>query len=227
MNDGDPTREQMSKQFELHSFFRSGTSHRVRIALNLKGLTYEYRPINLRAGEHVQAAYKSLNPQGLVPTLVADGHALTQSPAIIEWLEEKFPSPPLLPRDSHGRAVVRAMAAIIGCDTHPLNNLRVLNYLRRQFARSDEEVSAWCQTWVLDGLRAFEALALGYSKDKFSFGGTPTIADIYLIPQLASARRFGVDLAVFGRLLDIESAAAELKPFRDAAPDLQPDAAAP
>lgn len=215
----------MSKQLELYGFFRSGTSHRVRIALNLKGLAYEYRPVNLRSGEHTQDAYRSVNPQGLVPTLVVDGQVLGQSPAIIEWLEEEFPSPPLLPSDSHARAVVRAMAAIIGCDTHPLNNLRVLNYLRREFSRSDEEVRRWCEVWVLDGLRAFEAMALRNSKGRFSFGGTPTIADVYLVPQLVGARRFGVDLSSLGRLLDIESAAMELKPFRDAAPDLQLDAA--
>lgn len=215
----------MSKQLELYGFFRSGTSHRVRIALNLKGLAYAYRPVNLRSGEHAHEAYRSVNPQGLVPTLVVDGQVLGQSPAIIEWLEEEFPSPPLLPSDSHARAVVRAMAAIIGCDIHPLNNLRVLNYLRRQFSRSDEEVCRWCEVWVLDGLRAFEAMVLRNSKGRFSFGGTPTIADVYLIPQLVGARRLGVDLSSLGRLLDIESAAMELKPFRDAAPDLQLDAA--
>ncbi len=214
----------MSKRLELYGFFRSGTSHRARIALNLKGLAYEYRPVNLRSGEHAQDAYRSVNPQGLVPTLVVGGQVLSQSPAIIEWLEEEFPSPPLLPSDSHARAVVRAMAAIIGCDTHPLNNLRVLNYLRRQFSRSDEEVRRWCEVWVLDGLRAFEAMAVRNSNGRFSFGGAPTIADVYLVPQLVGARRFGVDLSGLGRLLDIESAAMELKPFRDAAPDLQLDA---
>ncbi len=213
----------MSERLELFGFFRSGTSHRTRIALNLKGLAYAYRPVNLRTREHASETYLFRNPQGLVPTLVVDGRPLIQSPAIIEWLEENYPSPPLLPREADGRAKVRALAAIIGCDTHPLNNLRVLNYLRNQLGHSEDDVRAWCECWVLEGLRAFEAMVHRLPGGRFSFGNTPTLADVYLIPQLVGARRFAVDLAPFPTLLEIESAAMSLSAFADAAPELQPD----
>lgn len=207
----------------LHGYWRSGTSYRTRIALNLKGLAYRTAPVDLRTGAHRSDAYLTLNSQGLVPALETDdGLVLTQSPAILEWLEETHPTPPLLPAAAGERAVVRAMAALIGCDVHPLNNLRVLKAVRGLGA-DQAGVDAWAGRWILDGFAALEALAVRHG-DGWCFGGTPTLADCYLIPQIYSARRFNVDLTAFPRLLEIETR-AELHPaFAAAHPDRQPDA---
>ena len=210
---------------QVHNFFRSGTSHRLRIALNLKGLDYDYIAVDLRCEKHLDAAFKALNPQGLVPALVDGELILTQSPAIIEWLEERYPTPPLLPEDPADRARVRALAAVIGCDIHPLNNRRVLEYLRKTFGCDEIAVNAWCATWIEAGFAALEVLlAADTRRSVYCFGDSPTLADAYLVPQVDSARRFKVDLAPFPTILAIDRACGELDAFRRAAPAAQPDA---
>lgn len=210
---------------KLYNFFRSGTSHRLRIALNLKGLACQYIPVDLRTEEHLGAQYKALNPQGLVPALAHDGKVLIQSPAIIEWLEERHPTPALLPSDLDERAHVRALAAIVGCDIHPINNRRILEYLRKQFKCDESAINAWCATWISDGFDAFEALlAADGKRGDFCFGLAPTLADVYLIAQVESARRFKVDLTRWPLICAIDAACAQLDPFRLAAPALQMDA---
>lgn len=212
---------------ELYNFFRSGTSHRLRIALNLKGLTYEYVPVNLRSEQHFGAEYKALNPQGLVPTLLVDGCVMTQSPAIIEWLEERHPDPALLPSDPDARARVRALAAIVGCDIHPVNNRRILESLRHEFKADETAVNRWCATWITHGFDAIEALlAADPQPGEFCFGDTPTLADVYLVPQVESARRFKVDIARWQRIQRIDETCGKLDAFRKAAPAAQPDATA-
>ena len=211
---------------KLHGFFRSGTSHRLRIALNLKGLSYETVPVDLRREQHLGDAYRALNPQGLVPTLEADGRVLTQSPAIIEWLEERHPEPPLLPRNPDARARVRALAAIVGCDIHPVNNRRILEALRHDFGADEAAVLRWCDRWIADGFDAVESLlAADPDRGEFCFGGTPTLADVYLVPQVESARRFQVDVTRWPRIAAVDAACQRLDAFRRAAPALQPDAA--
>ena len=211
---------------KLYNFFRSGTSHRLRIALNLKGIDYEYVAVDLRSEEHLGADFKAVNPQGLVPALVDGDLTLIQSPAIIEWLEERCPTPPLLPANPDGRARVRALAAIVGCDIHPINNRRVLEYLRRTLGCDEAAVQAWCATWIDAGFAALEALlAADPRRGAFCFGDAPTLADVYLVPQVESARRFKVDLAPYPHIVAIDRACAELDAFRRAAPAVQPDAA--
>lgn len=210
---------------ELYNFFRSGTSHRLRIALNFKGLEYDYVPVDLRTEEHTGAAFKAMNPQGLVPAISIDGQVLTQSPAIIEWLEERYPTPALLPVDINDRARVRAMAALVGCDVHPLNNRRVLEYLRNTLACDENAVLRWCSTWINDGFQALETmLAADSERVGYCFGDSPTLADVYLVPQVESARRFNVDLDQFPIISSIDRACAELDAFQRAAPSEQPDA---
>jgi len=212
---------------ELYNFFRSGTSHRLRIALNLKGLAYDYVAVDLRTEEHLGAAFKALNPQGLVPALVAGDQTLTQSPAILEWLEERYPEPALLPDLAEDRARVRALAALVGCDIHPVNNRRILEYLRHTLGCDEAAVTAWCQTWIVAGFAALEALlAADPKRGAFCHGDAPTLADVYLIPQVESARRFGVDLGLYPRIVAIDRHCAGLDAFRLAAPILQPDAPA-
>lgn len=207
----------------LHGYWRSGTSYRTRIALNLKGVEYRQAALDLRTGAQKSDAYLRLNPQGLVPALeTGDGLVLTQSPAILEWLEETHPEPPLLPRDAAGRAQVRAMAAVIGCDIHPLNNLRVLKAVRGLGA-DQAGVDAWASQWIIDGFTALEALVVRHGEG-WCFGGAPTLADCYLMPQLYSARRFHVDLAAFPRLLEIEARAEAHPAFIAALPENQPNA---
>lgn len=210
---------------KLHNFFRSGTSHRLRIALNLKGIEYDYVPVDLRTEEHLGAAFKALNPQGLVPALVDGDLALTQTPAIIEWLEERYPTPALLPANPEQRARVRALAAIVGCDIHPINNRRVLEYLKKTLGCSEAAVQAWCGTWIRAGFDALEAmLAADTARGPFCFGNAPTLADVYLIPQVESARRFNVDLSAYPNIVAIDRTCGELDAFRRAAPAVQPDA---
>jgi maleylpyruvate isomerase len=208
---------------KLHGYFRSSASYRVRIALNLKGLSAEHLSHHLRKGEQRASEYLAINPQGLVPTLQGDGGAvLTQSLAIIEWLDETHPLPPLLPEDPLRRAQVRAFAQAIACDLHPLQNLKVLARLR-ELGLPEQQVTAWAAWINRDGLEACEKLVAGEA-GPFCFGDAPTIADLCLVPQLANARRFGVDVAAFRRLLNAEAAAKALKAFADAAPERQPDA---
>jgi len=208
---------------KLHGYFRSATSYRVRIALNLKGLTVEHLPRHLRKGEQRAPDYLALNPQGLVPTLEDDGGAvLTQSLAIIEWLEETHPEPPLLPKDPLRRARIRAFALALACDTHPVQNLKVLARLR-QLGLPEAQVTDWAAWANREGLAACEAM-LTHEPGPFCFGATPTLADLCLVPQLGNARRFGVDVAIFPRLLQAETAAKATKAFADAAPERQIDA---
>jgi len=211
---------------KLYNFWRSGTSHRTRIALNLKGLPTEYVAVHLAKEEHLQDAFKSVNPQQLVPALDTGNEVLIQSPAIIEWLEEKYPAPALLPRDPQRRAQVRALAAIVGCDIHPVNNRRILEYLRHTFGANDDAINAWCGTWISAGFDAYEALlAADSQRGRFSHGDKPTLADCYLIPQIESARRFKVDLSQWPLIMAVEKACMELEAFQKAAPSQQPDAA--
>jgi len=206
----------------LHGYFRSSASYRVRIALNLKGLSAEHLPHHLRKGEQRDPAYLAINPQGLVPTLQDQGIIITQSLAIIEWLEETHPEPPLLPKDALRRAHVRAFAQVLACDTHPVQNLKVLTRLR-ELGLAGEKVTDWAAWANREGLAACEAL-LANEAGPFCFGEAPGMADLCLVPQLANARRFGVDLSGFPRLLKAEAATKNIKAFADAAPERQPDA---
>lgn len=210
---------------KLHNFFRSGTSHRLRIALNLKGIEYEYVPVDLRTEAHLGATFKAINPQQLVPVLETGDVTLIQSPAIIEWLEESFPTPALLPTNPIERARVRAMAAIVGCDIHPINNRRILEYLRKSFGRDEQSVNEWCATWINAGFEALESLlASDPLRKDFCYGSAPSLADVYLVPQVESARRFKVDLGPYPNIVGIDRACNQLDAFRRAAPDKQPDA---
>ena len=208
---------------KLHGYFRSSASYRVRIALNLKGLSAQHLSHHLRKGEQRDPAYLKINPQGMVPTLEGDaGAVITQSLAIVEWLEETHPEPPLLPKDPLRRAQVRAFALAVACDIHPVQNLKILARLR-QLGLPEAKVTEWA-AWVnREGLSACETLVAN-EPGPFCFGAVPSIADLCLVPQLANARRFGVDVTVFPRLLKAEAAAKENKAFADAAPERQPDA---
>jgi maleylpyruvate isomerase len=208
---------------KLHGYFRSSASYRVRIALNLKGLRAEHRSHHLRKGEQRAPAFLAINPQGLVPALQSDGgDVLIQSLAIIEWLDETHPEPPLLPKDSLRRAKVRAFAQALACDTHPVQNLKVLARLR-ELGLPEDKVTEWAAWANREGLAACEKL-IANEPGPFCFGDKPTLADLCLVPQLANARRFGVDVSVFPRLLKAETAAKAMQAFADAAPDKQPDA---
>jgi maleylpyruvate isomerase len=208
---------------KLHGYFRSGAAYRVRVALNLKGLSAQHLTHHLRKGEQTAPDYLALNPQGLVPTLEdGEGGILTQSLAIVEWLDETHPTPPLLPLDAMQRAKARALALAIACDIHPVQNLKVLTRLR-QLGLPEEKVAEWA-AWVnREGLAACEKL-IAKEPGPFCFGEVPTIADICLVPQLFNARRFGVDVSAFPRLLQAEAACKAMQAFADAAPDRQPDA---
>ncbi len=213
----------------LYGYFRSSTSYRTRIAMNLKGLDYDYIAVNLAQDEQLKNEFLSLNPQGLVPVLQADDLLLFQSPAILEWLEEVYPKNPLLPKDAAGRMQVRALSAMIGCDIHPLNNRRVLQYLRNELSVDEAEVIKWCNRWISEGFAALEKrLAQDNSRDnsrrKFCYGDSPTFADCYLIPQVSSARRFEVDLNPYPNIVQIDAHCHTLKAFADADPMQQPDA---
>ena len=210
----------------FHGYFRSSSSYRCRIAFNLKGLTPEFVPVHLvkGGGQQKSDAYRALNPQGLVPTLEVDGLVLTQSPAILEWLDEVHPTPPLLPRDRGERAAVRAFCAAIACEIHPLQNLRVLQYLEANFGQGLEGKEAWCQRWIGDGLAACEALLARRPATRFAFGDQPGMAEVYLVPQIFSAARFKVDLSDMPRLRAIHAACESLPAFAAAHPSRQPDA---
>jgi len=210
---------------QLYSFFRSGTSHRVRIALNLKGLAAQYMAVDLRTEAHQSAEYKALNPQGLVPALVQDGKVMTQSPAIIEWLEETHPTPALLPTTPDDRARVRALAAMVACDIHPINNRRILEYLRHTLKVDEAAINTWCAHWITQGFDGYEALlAADKQRAGFSFGDRPGLADVYLVPQVESARRFKLDMARWPLITSVDAACMALEAFQKAAPALQPDA---
>lgn len=215
------------RKMKLYTFFRSSASYRVRIALNLKGLDYEQLPIHLRrgGGEQWTSAYKAINPQALVPTLEDGGRLFTQSLAIVEYLEERYPNPPLLPSDPPGRATVRGMALAIACEIHPLQNLRVLNYLREELKQAEREVNRWAQHWITLGLTALEELVISVpNRGKFCFGDAASLADVFLVPQLYNARRFGCDLAGCPNLTQIEAHCGTVPAFAKALPESQPDA---
>ena len=209
----------------FYGYFRSSTSYRTRIAMNLKGLDYDYIAVNLAQDEQLKSEFLSLNPQGLVPVLQADDLLLFQSPAILEWLEEVYPENPLLPKDAAGRIRVRALSAMIGCDIHPLNNRRVLQYLRNELSVDEAEVIKWCNRWISEGFAALEKrLVADKNRGKFCYGDSPTFADCYLIPQVSSARRFEVDLNPYPNIVQIDAHCRTLKAFADADPMQQPDA---
>jgi maleylacetoacetate isomerase len=211
----------------VHGYFRSSAAHRLRIALNLKGIRCEFRPVHLRKGEQRSEAYVALNPQGMVPALETDdGAVLTQSLAIIEWLDETRPGPALLPRDPLARAHARAFAQVIACDVHPLQNLRVLRHLKAGLGQQQAELDAWCRHWIEPGLAACEALVARAPEAAFAFGDEPGIAEICLVPQMFSADRFGLDLAPFPRLRALRDRCEALPAFAAARPSNQPDAEA-
>jgi len=211
---------------KLYGYFRSSAAFRARITLNLKGLDYAQASIHLRKNEQSAAAYLALNPQGLVPMLVTDdGDMLTQSVAILEWLDETIPQPPLLPADSTGRARVRGIALAIACDIHPIDNLRVLRYLLATVGASEAVKDAWYRHWIDLGLSALESqLAREPATGEFCHGGSPTLADCCLVPQLANARRAGIPLDAYPTLTRIEARCNTLPAFAEAAPERQPDA---
>jgi maleylacetoacetate isomerase len=211
----------------LYTYWRSSAAFRVRIALALKGLPYEAVPTHLLrdGGEQRQPAYRALNPQGLVPALDHDGFVLSQSLAICEYLEEIAPEPPLLPKEPRDRAVVRSMALAVACDIHPLNNLRVQQYLRAELGQPDEVVTRWVRHWIASGFEALESLIARHSRDgRHCFGDAVTLADVCLVPQAANARRAQFDLAAFPRLIAVCSHLEALPAFAAARPDAQPDA---
>jgi maleylacetoacetate isomerase len=212
-----------SQAMTLYEYYRSSASFRVRIALNFKQVTVERVEIHLLrdGGEQHGAAFRAINPQGRVPCLVLDdGTTLIQSPAILEWLEETYPQPPMLPRDTIARARVRALAALIACDIHPLNNTSVLGYLKNNLEQSSAAVEAWYAHWIEVGFAALEQMVGA----PYCCGDAVTLADVMLVPQVANARRFKVDLAPFPRIVAIEQACLALQPFADARPEAQPAA---
>jgi maleylpyruvate isomerase len=211
----------------LHSYFRSSASYRVRIALNLKGLPYNYVPVHLLkdGGQQHSADYQRMNPARLVPTLVDDGHALGQSLAIMEYLEETHPEPALMPRDALGRARVRALAQSIACEIHPLNNLRVLQYLDNDLKVDESTKANWYRHWITLGFTAMETTLAGDSATgSFCHGNTPGLVDCCLIPQIANSRRYDTPLDAFPTIRRIEQACLALDAFAKAAPQVQPDA---
>jgi maleylpyruvate isomerase len=210
----------------LHSYFRSSTSVRLRVALNLKGIGYDYVAHHLRKGEQRSPTYLALNPQGLVPSLVlADGTVLTQSLAIIEYLDEVFSEPPLLPAEPTARARVRALAYAIACEIHPINNLRVLDHLRSQFGADDAAVGEWFRHWVAETYAPVERMLAGSDQTgRFCHGDRPGLADVCLYAQTINNRRFGVEMAPYPTIERICEACTELPAFAKAAPERQPDA---
>ena len=204
----------------LYDYWRSSAAYRVRIALNLKGIDYESRAIDLRDDQQKSTEYRALNPQGLVPTLEIDGQRLTQSLAIINYLDLKYPNQPLLPASAASRAHVVAMAMTVACDIHPLNNLRVLKYLKHELGQSQEAVDRWYTHWIEEGLPALEALARPQA-GRFLFGDAPTGADVCLVPQLYNARRYNVPLDDYPTLLRAEENANNIEAFAAAHPDRQ------
>jgi len=210
---------------KLYTYFRSSAAFRVRIALNLKGLAYEPALVHLARGEHRAPGYGAINPQALVPTLDDDGKLLTQSLAIIEYLDETRPPTPLLPKDAPGRARVRSLAMLVACEIHPLNNLRVLQHLKRALGQNDEQVNAWYRHWIADGLAKLEAdLATAKGTGKFCHGDTPTMADCCLVPQIFNAQRYQCDTTPYPTAMRIFAECMKLDAFDRAQPSKQPDA---
>ena len=210
---------------KLYGYFRSSASYRVRIALSLKDIDYALQPVHLRRNEQRASLFLERNPQGLVPALEDGGAALTQSLAIIEYLEERIPEPPLLPPAPVDRAWVRAMAQIVACDIHPINNLRILQYLENDLGLDDDARAAWAARWIDEGFSAMEAMLKDDSRTgTHCFGNQPTLADICLVPQVFNSRRFGMELARYPTLARIYENCMRLPAFADQAPERQPDA---
>jgi maleylacetoacetate isomerase len=209
---------------KLYTYFRSSAAFRVRIALNLKRLPYEPVIIHLAKGEHRKPEYAGKYPQALLPTLLTDGLELSQSLAIIEYLDETHPEPALLPRDAPGRARVRSLSLLIACEIHPLNNLRTLQYLKRQLGQSEEQVNTWYRYWIADGLVKLEADLLRGKKGRFSHGDSPSIADCCLVPQIFNAKRYNCDLALYPTTMRVFDECMKLEAFDRAQPAKQPDA---
>jgi maleylacetoacetate isomerase len=210
---------------KLYTYFRSSAAFRVRIALNLKALSYEPVFVHLAKGQHRERQYGDVNPQGLLPTLeLDDGTRLTQSLAIIEWLDEKHPSPPLIPKESLARARVRSLSYLIASEIHPLNNLRVLQHLKRALGQSQEQIDEWYRYWIADGLAKFEADLGTGGTGKFCHGDSPSMADCCLIPQIFNAKRFNSDLAPYPKTMRVFENSMKLEAFDRAQPSKQPDA---
>lgn len=211
---------------KLYTYFRSSAAYRVRIALNLKGLAYDAIPVHLlrEGGEHLQDSYRAINPSALVPSLQDDHITLSQSMAIIEYLEEVYPQFPLLPQDAPGRARVRELAQIVACDIHPVNNLRVLNYLVKHLGLPDQAKTEWYRHWIIEGFASLEAhLARDPAAGPFCHGDHPTIADCFLVPQVFNAQRFNIDVSAYPNIDRINSLCIELPAFQHAHPSHQPD----
>ena len=210
---------------KLYSYFRSSAAFRVRIALNLKGLAYEPVFVHLAKGQHRERQYAEVNPQGLLPTLeLDDGTRLVQSLAIIEWLDEKHPSPPLIPKESLARARVRSLSFLVASEIHPLNNLRVLQHLKRALGQSQEQIDTWYRHWIADGLQKLEAELARPGTGKFCHGDAPSMADCCLVPQIFNAKRFNSDLAPYPTTMRVFENCMKLEAFDRAQPSKQPDA---
>jgi maleylpyruvate isomerase len=209
---------------KLYNYFRSSASFRVRIALNLKGLDYDYLPVHIARGEHKTGPFSAISPDMLVPLLEDDGERFTQSMAIIEYLDEIHPEPALLPRDPAGRAHVRALAQSVACEIHPLNNLRVLKYLVRELKVGDEAKNTWYRHWVREGMLAFERQLAQRPASLYCWGDTPTLADCCLVPQVFNAKRYQSDLAAYPQTMRVFEACMQLEAFDRAQPSKQPDA---
>jgi maleylacetoacetate isomerase len=211
---------------KLYTFFRGSSPFRLRIALNLKGLPYEAIPVHLGKGEHRKPQFGEVNPQQLLPALVLDdGHVLNQSLAIIEYLDELHPNPPLIPKEPKARARVRSLSLLVACEIHPLNNARTLAYLRKEMGQNEEQVNTWYRHWVADGLAKLEAeMTRGPGVGKFSHGDAPTMADCCLVPQIFNAQRFNCDLAPYPTLMRVYAECMKLEAFDRAQPSKQPDA---
>jgi len=211
---------------KLYTFFRSSAAFRVRIALNCKGLAYEALPVSLPKGEHKLARYLTLHPQGLVPALEDGGNIYVQSLAIMEYLEETHPQPPLLPANAEDRAYVRALAQIIACEIHPLNNLRTLRYVKKSYGLDEEGINAWYRHWIAEGLAGLEAFVASANKSgRYCYRDQVTIADCCLVPQVFNAQRYQCDLAPYPAVMAIFAECMKLDAFIDAQPSRQPDAA--
>ncbi len=212
---------------KLYGYWRSSAAYRLRIAMNLKGLVYEQVSVNIApsASEQKEAPFRALNPQMRVPVLETENGMLTQSMAILEWLEETYPDVKILPEDSFSRAHCRAFADLIACDIHPLNNLSVLNMLKGNLAADETQVTHWYADWIIRGFTALEAsISEREEKSAYLYGDTPGLAEICLIPQIYNARRYNVDLTGFPKLLAVDKACNALEAFKKAAPEAQPDA---
>jgi maleylacetoacetate isomerase len=209
---------------KLYTAFRSSASFRVRIALNLKGLAYEPAFVHLGRGEHRRPEFAAINPQALVPAFEENGVCLVQSLAILEYLEERHPDPPLLPKDAAGRARVRSISLLVACEIHPLNNLRVLQHLKRALGQNDEQVNAWYRHWIADGFQKLEAELARAATGGFCHGDAPTMADCCLVPQVFNAQRYHCDTAPYPAVMRVFAECMKLDAFDRAQPAKQPDA---